>query len=128
MTPTTSEDGEPKQVDRASRNGVDTSTCTAVIAADGARCGAPAVASFLSRRTGETFHECAAHAYRPMPPKVPKPHAVIPPNRAREPFVIVRAGRVLAYAHSTGERVTRRAHRLGGAILLKNRRRDARCL
>ncbi len=36
-------------------------TCTVVVDHRGGRCGAPAVASFTSRRSGERFHECAHH-------------------------------------------------------------------
>lgn len=40
----------------------DGATCTVVVRHDGGRCGAPAVTSFTSRRSGDRFHECADHA------------------------------------------------------------------
>lgn len=44
-----------------------TATCTIIVGADGTMCGAPAVISFTSRRSGETFHECADHAAGTIP-------------------------------------------------------------
>ena len=39
-------------------------TCTITVAADGTRCGKPAVTAFASRIDGHVYNECAEHAYR----------------------------------------------------------------
>ena len=42
-------------------------TCTMTTGHD-RRCGKPAVASFVGIISGATFHECAEHRSRPLPP------------------------------------------------------------
>lgn len=48
-------------------------TCTVIIDATGHRCGRPAVATFVSKRSGEIFAECAEHEVRLSEPEATGP-------------------------------------------------------
>ena len=88
-------------------------TCTVVTGATGARCGAPAVATFTGRG-GVVFAECVAHTTGAPAAAVPVAH---PPTRTTKPFVLVRGGRIIGYADTAGPAVVRRAARLGAVIV-----------
>ena len=92
-----------------------TFTCTIVTAVDG-RCGQPAVVSFTSR-SGVVYHECAEHAVPGQPGLIATPRAAHPHTRTTAPFVLVRDGKIVGYAHSTSEAVAKRAARLGAKIV-----------
>ena len=96
-------------------------TCTVITNAQGGRCGAPAVTTFVTRR-GDTFAECVNHAVAP-PTQEHAPVAVAahPPTRTTHPFVLVRDGRIVGYACTDTGAVERRAQRLGAVIVAVQR-------
>lgn len=92
-----------------------TTTCTITTTATGDKCGAPAVYTFTSARTGTVYGECKAHT--PAAAVTPKARAEHPRTRSTAPFLLVRDGRVVGYAHSAGESTAKRALKLGAAIV-----------
>jgi hypothetical protein len=92
-----------------------TTTCT-IVTAVGGRCGAPAVTTFTSARTGEVFAECEAHAVATPAVEEAAP-AAHPPTRTACPFVLVKHGKIVGYAEAITPRVRKRAARLGAAIV-----------
>ena len=99
-----------------------TTTCTVVVRGDGARCGAPAVTSFTSSRSGEVFAECEAHRFDvavgpAIGPAVETCKTLGIPTRTTQPFAIVAHGRIVGYAAAITERTQLRALRLGGRIV-----------
>ena len=103
-----------------------TDTCTVIIAADGTRCGRPAVASFTSKRTGERFHECREHCVSVVEPTEGHTPAAGPTTaaslgivtRSTSPFVLVRDRRIVGYALAVTPAVERRARNLGATIMV----------
>jgi len=104
-------------------NSMTTQTCTVVVTAEGDRCGKPAVATFKSR-AGVTYGECAdcrldvpANLLLPLD----KPVATHPKTRTTAPYVLVSRGNgfdlIVGYAHSTNDRVMKRASRLNAEIV-----------
>lgn len=94
-------------------------TCTVVVRGDGSTCGLPAVMSFVSGRTGVTYHECALHAIATAPAVARHygPTRAHPPTRTSRPYVLVAGGRIVGYADSDGPAVAKRAARLGASIV-----------
>lgn len=92
------------------------STCTVVVTAAGGKCGATAVTSFKSKRTGEEFHECAEHE-SPVAPVIVKAAPQHPKTRTTAPYVLVAFGSIVGYAHSTSAAVQKRASKLGASIV-----------
>lgn len=95
-------------------------TCTVVVAGDGARCGQPVVSTFTSKRDGTVYGECAEHCACPheAPAHTPPAH---PPTRTTKPFVLVAAGAIVGYAESKSPAVLRRAARLGAQVVAVQR-------
>jgi len=95
-------------------------TCTVIVGASGERCGLPAVTTFTSRRTGETFAECAAHAPAAHPAAPVEARTALSlgiRTATTHAYVLVARGRVVGYAASKSPAVMRRAARLGAEVL-----------
>jgi hypothetical protein len=90
-------------------------TCTVVTSATGAKCGRPAITSFVSKRTGETLHECAEHCFS-MPAAV-SPAPMVYRTSSKRPFLLVRLGEVVGYADTDGPAVQKRASKLGAKVV-----------
>ena len=94
------------------------SRCTIVVSAEGARCDAPATASWVSGLTGETLRECDAHATRHFEPvivrgtRVHTTHVGLPKIGTVESFFGAQALVLVPLADGTFKTVTRKVSAL----------------